>query len=146
MHVGDEVKGAADDDIVVRFDEDGKDGVRAGVEVWRSEVFEEIACAAIGIQLDQVAMDRRAAGEEASPDENFPVRFDGEDEDGGPTEYVWRCVKPAPDCPRTRPSNNDDCVLPMTCDYGDCVFEDGVTMRCYASRWTSHWPKWCCVI
>lgn len=60
------------------------------------------------------------------------------------SRYEWRCVKPkASDedeeagrlCPRLRPREGEECVRPMTCDYGACVFEDGYRMGCYAGSW-----------
>jgi hypothetical protein len=61
------------------------------------------------------------------------------DADAGPTVYEWRCVTPAAGCPRTRPRIGDDCVLPMSCDYGDCLFDDGVTLGCYDHHWQVEW-------
>lgn len=85
-----------------------------------------------------------------------PVRPDGGAEDAGDagksdagksdggdageedtTVYEWRCVKPEAGCPRIRPREGDECVKPMTCDYGDCVFNDGVSMHCYSRRWVT---------
>ncbi len=62
---------------------------------------------------------------------------DGGDEPGPePIAYTWRCVKPEAGCPRTRPRIGDSCVVPMACDYGSCVFPEGVTMRCSGKEWT----------
>jgi len=63
--------------------------------------------------------------------------FDGGDVDAGPTTYEWRCVTPEAGCPRTRPPVGTACVRPMACDYGDCLFDDGVTMHCYSRHWVS---------
>ncbi len=57
----------------------------------------------------------------------------GADADGGslgriPAGYRWTCVKPESGCPRTRPPIGARCVLPMDCDYGQCVFEDKTNM------------------
>jgi len=60
---------------------------------------------------------------------------DAGDVDAGPTVYEWRCITPEAGCPRTRPAIGTECVRPMRCDYGDCLFEDGVTMRCYSGHW-----------
>ncbi len=62
---------------------------------------------------------------------------DAGDVDAGSTVYAWRCVRPEAGCPRMRPRIGTECVRPMTCDYGDCLFEDGVTMRCYSGSWVS---------
>ncbi len=62
---------------------------------------------------------------------------DAGDIDAGPTAYEWRCVTPEAGCPRKRPAIGAGCVRPMDCDYGDCLFEDGVTMHCYSSTWVS---------
>ncbi len=55
-----------------------------------------------------------------------------------PIGYEWRCVTPAAGCPRTRPANGASCVRPMSCDYGECVFRDGVRMDCEEGFWRSH--------
>jgi hypothetical protein len=59
---------------------------------------------------------------------------DAGESDAG-TLYEWRCVKPAVGCPRTRPSIGSDCVVPMRCDYGDCLFEDGLKVYCSDGQW-----------
>ncbi|MDF2691952.1 MAG: hypothetical protein K0S65_335 [Labilithrix sp.] len=71
-------------------------------------------------------------GGSGEPDEDAGESDAG---DAGPTAYEWRCVTPAAGCPRKRPRIGDDCVLPMSCDYGDCLFDDGVTMHCYDQHW-----------
>lgn len=50
--------------------------------------------------------------------------------DAGP--YVWTCVpsKHQDGCPRTRPRLGDRCVRKVTCDYGSCVFDDGILVEC----------------
>ena len=50
--------------------------------------------------------------------------------DAGPTVYEWKCVTAEPGCPRTRPRVGAPCTRPINCDYGNCVFEDGVVMTC----------------
>lgn len=51
--------------------------------------------------------------------------------------YEWRCVQADHDagCPRKRPRSGTECVRPIMCDYGACVFEDGVEMDCYSGFW-----------
>jgi hypothetical protein len=81
---------------------------------------------------------------DAGPGE--PADDAGEIGDGGieepgriPATYVWRCVQPAPGCPRVRPRFGLQCVRPMTCDYGGCVFEDGwragLSVECSGGFW-----------
>lgn len=50
--------------------------------------------------------------------------------DGG--TYVWTCIEPKRQegCPRTRPRLGDRCVRKVTCDYGSCVFDDGILVEC----------------
>ena len=51
--------------------------------------------------------------------------------------YEWRCIHADQDagCPRKRPRIGAECVRPLSCDYGTCVFEDGVVMDCYSGYW-----------
>jgi hypothetical protein len=49
--------------------------------------------------------------------------------------YVWTCVEATATCPSTRPHVGAPCVVPMTCDYGACVFDDGPSMRCLGGFW-----------
>lgn len=52
--------------------------------------------------------------------------------------YEWRCIKPVTGCPRVRPTEGDTCVRPMTCNYGDCLFPDGVQMKCEGGAWAAY--------
>jgi hypothetical protein len=67
-------------------------------------------------------------------DAGIPRDLDGGATDAGP--WVWRCLEPEAGCPRTRPKGGTNCVRPITCDYGEGIFEDGVRMRCTDHRWT----------
>lgn len=82
------------------------------------------------------------AGEDADADADAGADADASDADAGATDagsraYEWRCVHPDRDagCPRRRPREGFACVRPMTCDYGDCVFEDGYRMDCSNRIW-----------
>jgi hypothetical protein len=57
--------------------------------------------------------------------------------DAGPRTYEWKCIQADRDagCPRRRPREGIDCVRPLNCDYGYCVFEDGLRMDCYQGSW-----------
>lgn len=61
---------------------------------------------------------------------------DAGDSGPAPRAYTWKCVTPEAGCPRTRPLTGAQCVRPLSCDYGACLFEDGVRMRCYSGRWS----------
>jgi hypothetical protein len=77
-----------------------------------------------------------------APDADVPDagKSDG-GKDAGP--YVWTCVAPAAGCPRTRPRLGSRCVKPMTCDYGRCVFDDGLSVRCSSGFWSEAATKPC---
>jgi hypothetical protein len=76
------------------------------------------------------------------PEDAGKIADAGADADAGPTGripagYAWTCVKPQSGCPRTRPPVGTRCVLPMDCDYGECVFESktnvgGLHLECEA--------------
>jgi len=74
-------------------------------------------------------------GDESDAGEHGEGTPDGGDVDAGPTLYEWTCVPAARGCPRTRPRAGSACVRPMTCDYGACLFEDGVAMDCDGGTW-----------
>ncbi len=61
--------------------------------------------------------------------------------DGGPTVYEWKCVTAEPGCPKTRPRAGAPCARRIECDYGSCVFEDGVAMAC-TGVWSVE-SRWC---
>ncbi len=48
----------------------------------------------------------------------------------------WRCVGIRRGCPRRRPRVGEPCVKPMSCDYGACVLDRGVSMACSGGFWT----------
>jgi hypothetical protein len=54
---------------------------------------------------------------------------------GADAGYVWKCVQADAGCPSLRPPIGAPCVLPLTCDYGGCLFEDRPTMRCLGGYW-----------
>ncbi len=56
----------------------------------------------------------------------------GDDDGGDAGPYVWTCVpaKHQDGCPRARPRLGDRCVRKVTCDYGSCVFDDGILVEC----------------
>jgi hypothetical protein len=83
-------------------------------------------CASIRNLKGRDAGDGGDAGEDAG---------DVDESDAGPTAYVWTCVTPDAGCPRTRPQAGTTCVRPLTCAYGDCLFEDGVSMSCSGGTW-----------
>lgn len=76
-------------------------------------------------------------GADGGDDSTDAGETDAGEADAGPVVYEWRCVTPEAGCPRTRPAVGTECVRPMSCDYGDCVFEDGVRMRCYSGDWAT---------
>jgi hypothetical protein len=55
--------------------------------------------------------------------------------DAGPRILTWTCVKPAKGCPHVRPRLGSSCVRPIACDYGACVFDDGISVRCSGGFW-----------
>lgn len=59
--------------------------------------------------------------------------------DAGSTVYEWKCVTAEPGCPRTRPRAGAPCTRRIDCDYGSCVFEDGVVMTC-TGEWSIRTP------
>jgi hypothetical protein len=61
--------------------------------------------------------------------------------DGG--KYVWTCVEPGPGCPRVRPRVGSPCVKPITCDYGACTFDDGLSVRCSGGYWLRDNSTYC---
>lgn len=77
------------------------------------------------------------AGGDASSDAGDAGAKDAGKADAGPRTYEWKCVQPDRDagCPRRRPREGIDCVRPINCDYGFCVFEDGYRMDCYSGSW-----------
>ena len=66
---------------------------------------------------------------------------DGGKADAGP--YVWTCVEPGPGCPRVRPRIGTPCVKPITCDYGSCTFDDGLSVRCSGGYWLKDTASYC---
>ncbi|MBX3207476.1 MAG: hypothetical protein KF764_20680 [Labilithrix sp.] len=83
-----------------------------------------------------VLPDALDGGADGGQDGDDADESDAGDVDAAPRVYTWKCVTPEVGCPRTRPSAGAPCVRPLVCDYGDCLFEDGVTMHCYSGRWT----------
>ncbi len=65
----------------------------------------------------------------------------GDAGDAGP--YVWTCIqaKEQEGCPRTRPRLGARCVRRVTCDYGSCVFDDGIVVECRGSTSESFWSQ-----
>ena len=49
--------------------------------------------------------------------------------------FAWTCIQADAGCPSVRPTIGAPCVLPLTCDYGGCLFEDRPTMRCLGGYW-----------
>ncbi|MBX3262584.1 MAG: hypothetical protein KF782_23085 [Labilithrix sp.] len=82
------------------------------------------------------AADAGADGGEDGQGDEDAGESDAGGVDAGPVAYTWKCVTPEAGCPRTRPLAGAACVRPLSCDYGDCLFEDGVRMRCYSGHWT----------
>lgn len=78
----------------------------------------------------------RDAGDAGDADASAPADA-GSKGDAGPRTYEWKCVHTNHDagCPRRRPREGIDCVRPLNCDYGYCVFEDGYRMDCYQGSW-----------
>ncbi len=71
-----------------------------------------------------------------------PLDDGGDAGDGGSTSqrrYVWKCIAKPEGCPRVRPRVGSECVKPMNCDYGECVFDDGqetgLLLRCSGNFW-----------
>lgn len=78
------------------------------------------------------------AGKDSGDSGDAQVPTDaGSKADAGPRTYEWKCVQPDHDagCPRRRPREGIDCVRPLHCDYGYCVFEDGYQMNCSTGSW-----------
>ncbi len=98
------------------------------------EYFEGTCGCAPVLPVDADAGDAGDAGEDA---EDAGESDGGETDAGSLRRYEWRCIKAEAGCPRMRPVIGSDCVRPMTCDYGDCLFEDGIRMRCYSGTWSS---------
>ncbi len=52
-----------------------------------------------------------------------------------PGNGVYQCVTTPAPCPYTRPPLGSACVTDITCDYGACMFEDGLRERCVGGAW-----------
>jgi hypothetical protein len=85
--------------------------------------YEEGTCGCAPVLPDGGLADADAsdADAEAGGDADF---------DAASLTYAWTCVKPAAGCPHRRPRIGAPCVRPMTCDYGACVFMDGIAVTC----------------
>lgn len=61
-------------------------------------------------------------------------------EDAG--AYAWTCIQAnrAAGCPRERPSLGSRCVRDMRCDYGACLFDNGIAVRCRGGK-TATWER-----
>jgi hypothetical protein len=78
---------------------------------------------------------RTTCGCTRSPPDGGDAGDAGDGGDARDASYVWKCAEAAEGCPSTRPHVGAPCVLPITCDYGSCFFDERPAMRCLGGFW-----------
>jgi hypothetical protein len=95
----------------------------------------------VGCSYDEGTCGCVASGPTPTPPDGGASDAATDGGDGGtkppPTPGTWVCVAPptTAGCPSARPRELDDCVKPVTCDYGSCPLGKNLHYECTQLTW-----------